>query len=60
MREIMLRAAGPGDPAGTMIKAISYYWRLFATGLCFAVFGLSAVFFGMVVFPIMRLVPPWP
>jgi 1-acyl-sn-glycerol-3-phosphate acyltransferase len=40
-----------------MIKTISYYWRLFATGLCFAVFGLSAVFFGMVVFPIMRLVP---
>ena len=43
-----------------MIKAISYYWRLFATGLCFAVFGLGAVFFGMVVFPIMRLVPGSP
>jgi 1-acyl-sn-glycerol-3-phosphate acyltransferase len=40
-----------------MIKAISYYWRLFATGLCFVVFGLGAVFFGMVVFPIMRFVP---
>jgi len=43
-----------------MIKAISYYWRLFATGLCFAVFGLGAVFFGMVVFPIMRIVPGSP
>jgi 1-acyl-sn-glycerol-3-phosphate acyltransferase len=40
-----------------MFKAISYYWRFFATGLCFAVFGLSAVVFGMVVFPVMRLVP---
>jgi 1-acyl-sn-glycerol-3-phosphate acyltransferase len=43
-----------------MIRAISYYWRLFATGLCFAVFGLGAVFFGMLVFPIMRLVPGSP
>jgi 1-acyl-sn-glycerol-3-phosphate acyltransferase len=43
-----------------MSKAISYYWRLFATGLCFAVFGVSAVFFGMVVFPIMRIVPGSP
>jgi 1-acyl-sn-glycerol-3-phosphate acyltransferase len=40
-----------------MLKAMSYYWRLFATGLCFAVFGISAVFFGLVVFPIMRVVP---
>ena len=43
-----------------MIRAISYYWRLFATGLCFIVFGLGAAFFGMVVFPIMRLVPGSP
>jgi 1-acyl-sn-glycerol-3-phosphate acyltransferase len=43
-----------------MLKAISYYWRLFATGLCFAVFGASAVFFGLVVFPIMRFVPGSP
>jgi len=40
-----------------MLKAINYYWRLFATGLCFVVFGLCAVVFGMIVFPIMRLVP---
>lgn len=55
----MLRGKA-GGPAGTMIKAISYYWRLFATGLCFAVFGIGAVFFGMVVFPIMRVVPGSP
>jgi len=53
----MLRREDSGGPAQTMLKAISYYWRLFATGLCFAVFGISAVFFGIVVFPIMRLVP---
>ena len=43
-----------------MIKVISYCWRLFATGLCFVVFGLGAVLFGMIVFPIMRLVPGSP
>jgi 1-acyl-sn-glycerol-3-phosphate acyltransferase len=43
-----------------MLKAISYYWRLFATGLCFGVFGLGAAAFGMIVFPIMRLVPGSP
>jgi 1-acyl-sn-glycerol-3-phosphate acyltransferase len=35
----------------------SYYWRLFATGLCFTVFGLAAAVFGMLVFPLMRLLP---
>jgi 1-acyl-sn-glycerol-3-phosphate acyltransferase len=50
-------AAEAGDFAGTMISWISYYWRLFATGLCFTVFGLSAAIFGMLVFPLMRLAP---
>jgi 1-acyl-sn-glycerol-3-phosphate acyltransferase len=40
-----------------MIRTVSYYWRLFATGLCFAVFGLSAALCGMLVFPLMRLLP---
>ncbi len=40
-----------------MLRAISSYWRLFATGLCFTVFGLSAAFFGLFVFPVMRLMP---
>src|SRR5690242_1375793 len=56
----MLRRKLPGVPAGTMLKAISYYWRLFATGLCFTVFGLSGAFFGGIVFPVMRLVPGGP
>jgi 1-acyl-sn-glycerol-3-phosphate acyltransferase len=40
-----------------LIRRISYYWRLFATGLCFTVFGLAAAVFGMLVFPLMRLLP---
>jgi 1-acyl-sn-glycerol-3-phosphate acyltransferase len=43
--------------SGAMLKATSYYWRLFATGLCFTVFGLGAAIFGMLVFPLMRLAP---
>ena len=40
-----------------MIRTVSYCWRLFATGLCFTVFGLSAGLCGTLVFPLMRLVP---
>jgi 1-acyl-sn-glycerol-3-phosphate acyltransferase len=40
-----------------MLKSISYCWRLFATALCFAVFGLLGLCSGLVVFPLMRLVP---
>ena len=40
-----------------MISRISYYWRLFATALCFTVFGVSAALCGMLVFPLMRLLP---
>src|ERR1700754_1854203 len=55
-REIML-AVEVGVSPGMMNKAISYYWRLFATALCFTVFGVSAAIFGMLVFPLMRLLP---
>ncbi|HVY80812.1 MAG TPA: lysophospholipid acyltransferase family protein [Steroidobacteraceae bacterium] len=40
-----------------MLKSISYCWRLLATALCFAVFGLLGLVSGLVVFPLMRLVP---
>jgi 1-acyl-sn-glycerol-3-phosphate acyltransferase len=50
-------AAKEGVFPGKMISRISYYWRLFATGLCFTVFGLNAAIFGMLVFPLMRLLP---
>jgi 1-acyl-sn-glycerol-3-phosphate acyltransferase len=40
-----------------MLKSISYCWRLLATALCFAVFGLLGLVSGLVVFPLVRLVP---
>jgi len=40
-----------------MVRQIAYYWRLCATALCFAVFGVCGLVFGLVVFPLMRLVP---
>jgi 1-acyl-sn-glycerol-3-phosphate acyltransferase len=35
----------------------AYYWRLFATACCFAVFGLGGLALGLVVFPLARLLP---
>jgi 1-acyl-sn-glycerol-3-phosphate acyltransferase len=42
------------------LRTLDYYWRLFATALCFAVFGLCGLVFGLVVFPLMRLLPGSP
>ena len=39
------------------MKRLGYYWRLCATALCFAAFGLCGLLFGLVVFPLMRLLP---
>jgi 1-acyl-sn-glycerol-3-phosphate acyltransferase len=38
-----------------MVKSFNYYWRLFATGLSFSVFGLSGVLLRTVVFPVLGL-----
>jgi 1-acyl-sn-glycerol-3-phosphate acyltransferase len=40
-----------------VFKSISYGWRLLATALCFAVFGLLGLISGLVVFPLVRLLP---
>jgi 1-acyl-sn-glycerol-3-phosphate acyltransferase len=40
-----------------MLKSISYCWRLCATALCFAVFGLLGLWSGLLVFPLVRLIP---
>ncbi len=40
-----------------MNKNIDHAWRLSATAFCFAVFGLCGLVFGLVVFPLMRLIP---
>ncbi len=43
-----------------MSRRDAYYWRLFATALCFTVFGIAGLGLGLVVFPILRLIPASP
>lgn len=38
-------------------KKLNYIWRLFATGLCFAVFGIGGLILGTVIFPLITLLP---
>ena len=35
----------------------AYYWRLFVTGFCFAMFGLAGLVLGLTVFPVLALLP---
>jgi 1-acyl-sn-glycerol-3-phosphate acyltransferase len=37
-------------------RKLNHAWRVFATGLVFALFGLGALFISLTVFPVMRLV----
>jgi 1-acyl-sn-glycerol-3-phosphate acyltransferase len=37
-----------------------YYWRIFATGLCFTTFGLGGVVLGLVVLPLNAFLTPDP
>jgi len=34
-----------------------YYWRLVATGLCFVLFGVSCLVLGLIVFPLLQVLP---
>ncbi|HEY1042990.1 MAG TPA: lysophospholipid acyltransferase family protein [Telluria sp.] len=38
-----------------MLNVLSYYWRVFATGLSFALFGLGGLLLRLVVFPLMQV-----
>ena len=40
-----------------MNRCCNYYWRLFATGLSFCAFGLGGFLLGVLVFPILGLIP---
>ena len=40
-----------------MSRCCNYYWRLFATGLSFCFFGLGGFLLGVLVFPILGLIP---
>jgi len=46
--------------SGAASKNIDYYWRFCATAFCFAVFGLCGLVFGLIVFPLMRIIPGSP
>lgn len=37
--------------------SLRYYWRLSVLAWCFAAFGIGGIFFTLVVFPLMRLLP---
>ena len=39
-----------------LLKNINYCWRVFATGFCFAVFGLGGVFLTLFCFPLQKLI----
>ncbi len=43
-----------------MFGKLAYIWRFCATAFCFAVFGLCGLVFGLIVFPLMRLLPGTP
>ncbi len=40
-----------------MLKTMNYYWRLFATGLSFTVFGIGGFLLWVVFFPLLSLLP---
>lgn len=40
-----------------MKRKIARYWRIAATGISFATFGLAGLVFGVIVLPLVRLVP---
>ena len=40
-----------------MSRFCNYYWRLFATGFSFCVFGLGGFLLGILVFPLLSLIP---
>lgn len=39
------------------MSQLNYYWRLFATGLSFASFGIGGAIIGLTLFPIIALLP---
>ncbi len=38
-----------------MFKALNHFWRILATGFCFACFGLGGVFLTLFIFPLQKL-----
>ncbi|CAM2835791.1 1-acyl-sn-glycerol-3-phosphate acyltransferase [Vibrio diazotrophicus] len=40
------------------MNAVNKYWRIFATGLCFAIFGLGGLTLSFIIIPLIRLTTP--
>jgi 1-acyl-sn-glycerol-3-phosphate acyltransferase len=53
----VVRRAEELDLEVAMTAGLNYYWRLFATGACFAVFGLGGFALSTLVFPVLRILP---
>ncbi len=41
---------------GRETRSFNYYWRVFATGFSFFIFGVGGLFIGLLVFPLINLV----
>jgi hypothetical protein len=51
-------AAPTGGEAGSPTawqERQTYFWRIFATGACFVLFGIGGLILGLLVFPAMLL-----
>jgi len=48
----MIRGTGAGS---VMLERINFYWRLFATGSAFALFGIGGALLWLIVFPALQL-----
>jgi 1-acyl-sn-glycerol-3-phosphate acyltransferase len=53
----MQREIQHSGEATTIARQDAYYWRIVATGLCFTLFGLGGIVLGLLVFPVLRLLP---
>lgn len=40
-----------------MVNRLNYYWRVFATGLSFSVFGIGGLILTLIFFPLLNLLP---
>jgi 1-acyl-sn-glycerol-3-phosphate acyltransferase len=54
---MMSRRENTGWDKAQMKRRDAYHWRIFATGLCFTLFGLGGLVLGLLVFPALRLAP---
>jgi len=40
-----------------MVRRQTYFWRIFVTGACFALFGIGGLILGLLVFPVVLALP---